>query len=66
MHVVLTYSDNILGSATGTPKGKNGDKREKLRKKTNKHVLEVLLKFSVGYILVDSDRERSVWQSGEY
>ena len=66
MHVVLTYSDNILGSATGTPRGKNGDKREKLRKKP-KHVLEVLLRFSVGYILeMDSDRGRSVWQSGQY
>ena len=36
MHVVLTYSDNILGSATGTPRGKNRDKREKLRKNPNK------------------------------
>ena len=49
------------------PGEKNGDKREKLRKKQTKHVLEVLLRFSVGYILeMDSDRGRSVWQSGEY
>ena len=42
-------------------KGKNSGKTQ------TKHVLEVLLRFSAGYILeMDSDRGRSVWQSGEY
>ena len=50
------------------PPGEKLDKREKLRKTPGtEHVLEVLLKFSVGYILeMDSDTGRSVWQSGEY
>ena len=61
MHVVLTYSDNILGSATGIPRGKTEIKGENSGKTQTKHVLEVLLRFSVGYILeMDSDRGRSV------
>ena len=36
MHVVLMYSDNILGSATETP----GEKMEIKGKPQTKHVLE--------------------------
>ena len=44
MHVVLTYSDNILVSATGTPRGKIGKNSGKTQ---TKHVLEVLLRFQL-------------------
>ena len=56
-HVVLTYMDNILGSATGTPRGKTEIKG----KPQTKHVLEALLRC---YILEMDQTEE--WQSGEY
>ena len=43
------------------PGEKNGDKREKLRKKQTKHVLEVLLRFSVGYILEMDQTEEDLY-----
>ena len=41
MHVVLMYSDNILGSATETPRGKNGDKRKTPNQTCSGSVVEV-------------------------
>ena len=64
MHVVLTYSDNILGSATG----EKLDKRENSGKRQEQNMFWKCCRgFSVGYIHeMDSDTGRSVWQSGEY
>ena len=51
------------------PQAKTRDKIHKGKtqdKPKQKHVLEVLLRISVGYILeIGSDRGRSVWQSGD-
>ena len=47
------------------PQGKTQDKiHEGKTQDQTKHILEVLLRVSVGYI--GSDRGRSVWQSEEY
>ena len=65
--MILTYVTTFWEVPLEPPGEKTEIKGKNSGKKQTKHVLEVLLRFSVGYILeMDSDRGRSVWQSGEY